>query len=106
MLPVIPNTSYRSDNAKNEMKTGITNTKYGYCYYNADTKKYTNIESYLKWKNKNVNELTNNEIKFIASLPKLLDDGNVLHIGPYGLYLKNNNTNIRLDKSKWESFIS
>lgn len=105
MIPVIPNTSYRSDTAKKEMKTGITNTKYGYCYYNADTKKYTNIESYLKWKNKNVNELTNDEIKFIASLPKLLDDGNVLHIGPYGLYLKNNNKNIRLDKSKWESFI-
>lgn len=106
MLPLIPKTSYRSDYAKKEMQTGIINTKYGYCYYNADTKKYTNIESYLKWKKKNVNELTNNEIIFIASLPKLLDDGTELHIGQYGLYLKHNNTNIKLDKSKWDSFIS
>ena len=30
----------------------------------------------------------------------------MLHIGKYGLYLKdNNNKNIKLDKKKWDSFI-
>ena len=108
MLPIIPKAKMnatQSDYKRNEMKTGIINTKYGYCYYNANTKKYTNIESYLKWKKKNVSELTNDEIRFLSTLPKLLEDGTVLHIGQYGLYLKSDNKNIKIDKSRWESFI-
>lgn len=109
MLPVTSVTQVThktaQSNVKKEMTSGIIKSKYGYCYYNADTNKFTNIESFLKWKKKKADELTKNEIIFLSSLPKPLDDGTVLHIGPYGLYLKNKNKNIKLDKSKWDSFI-
>jgi DNA topoisomerase-1 len=85
--------------------SGIVKTKYGYCYYHASTKKYTNIESYLKWKNIAVEGLQEKDIKFLKSLPKKLEDGTELHIGQYGLYIKNKNKNCKLDKSKWESYI-
>jgi DNA topoisomerase-1 len=85
--------------------SGIMKTKYGYCYYNSDTKTYTNIEPYLEWKKKTHKELTTKEIDFIKSLPKTLEDGSELHIGRYGLYKKEKGINKRLDKSLWDSFI-
>jgi DNA topoisomerase-1 len=85
--------------------SGIVKTKYGYCYYHASTKKYTNIESYLKWKNITVEGLQEKDIKFLKSLPKKLEDGTELHIGQYGLYIKNKNKNCKLDQSKWESYV-
>ena len=83
-------------------------SKYGYCYYHEKDNRYLNIESYLTWKNKNVNDLNDNEIKFLKSLPKKIDDNHELHLGKYGLYLKNiiNNNNIKLDKKKWDSYIN
>jgi len=80
-------------------------TKYGCCYYNALTKKFTNVEPYLKWKNITMTQLTEIDIQFLSSLPKKLDDGKFLHIGRYGLYLKDQNKNIKLEKNKWGSYI-
>lgn len=93
------------DSGKKEMKTGIVKTKYGYCYYNEVTKKFTNIESYLKWKKITTSQLTDTEVQFLASLPRKLEDGTFLHIGPYGLYLKDQNKNVKLDKNKWDSYV-
>ena len=92
----------------NNKKDGIIKSKYGYCYYHEKDNRYLNIESYLTWKNKNVNNLNDNEIKFLKSLPKKIDDNHELHLGKYGLYLKNiiNNNNIKLDKKKWDSYIN
>lgn len=90
---------------KKDYKSGIIKTKFGYCYYHESEKRYTNIESFLTWKKKTVNELTDIEINFLKSLPLKVDDDNILHIGQYGLYMKNNNKNIKLDKNKWEDYI-
>tara|TARA_B110000003_G_C16649836_1_gene533687 strand:+ start:1478 stop:3511 length:2034 start_codon:yes stop_codon:yes gene_type:complete len=97
-------TKYNINNKKN----GIIKSKYGYCYYHEKDNRYLNIESYLTWKNKNVNDLNDIEIKFLKSLPKKIDDNHELHLGKYGLYLKNiiNNNNIKLDKKIWDSYIN
>jgi len=92
-------------NKKKEYTSGIIKTKYGFCYFHKDQKRYTNIESYLKWKNKKANELTDKEIDFLASLPKKINENQELCIGQYGLYLKENGKNIKLDKSKWNDLI-
>lgn len=105
LVPVLPLVVENTKQKYNEPESGIIKSKYGYCYYNAETKKYTNIESYLKWKNITVKKLTKKDMDFIKSLPKKLDDGKELHIGQYGLYIKDKNKNIKLDKNLWESFI-
>lgn len=99
---------YTSNTSINNKKDGIIKSKYGYCYYHEKDNRYLNIESYLTWKNKNANDLNDNEIKFLKSLPKKIDDTHELHLGKYGLYLKNiiNNNNIKLDKKKWDSYIN
>jgi DNA topoisomerase-1 len=105
LVPVLDKFGKKTTNKKLKDFSGVMKTKYGYCYYDSDKNKYTNIEPYLEWKKKTHQELTTKEIDFIKSLPKTLEDGSELHIGRYGLYKKEKGINKRLDKSLWDSFI-
>ena len=97
-----------ASSASKEKKTGVITTRYGICYYNKDLDKYTNIEPYLKWKQITKEGLTDRDIKFISSLPKPIEySGNKynIHLGKYGIYLKDNkNNNHKLDKKLWDSY--
>jgi hypothetical protein len=90
-------------------KDGIVKTRYGICYYNKSNDTYTNIESYLKWKGKDVNNLDSKDINFLSLLPKdvvYLNTPYKLHIGKYGLYLKDDkNINHKIEKKIWDTFI-
>jgi hypothetical protein len=98
----------QSSKVSKEKKTGFLTTRYGVCYYNKELDKYTNIEPYLKWKKKGKEELTEEDIKFISSLPKpieYLGKKYNLHLGKYGIYLKDNkNNNHKLDKKLWNTY--
>ena len=108
LIPIIEKYCTKKNFKTNLDNSGIIKTKYGYSYYHKSENRYLNIESYLNWKNKQYNELENNEIEFLKSLPKKIDDVHELNLGKYGLYLKNvsNNTNIKIDKKKWDSYIN
>jgi DNA topoisomerase-1 len=92
-----------------EKKSGIVNTKYGSCYYDHMTNKYTNIEIYLAWRKITTNELTEIDMNFFRSLPKQVRINGQLyyvHLGKYGLYLKDiNGNNLKLDKNLWHHYI-
>jgi DNA topoisomerase-1 len=95
--------------AKEDYKDGVIQTRYGICYYNKSKNTYTNIEPYLKWKGKDANNLDDKDINFISSLPKdviHLNKPYKLHIGRYGLYLKDDkNINHKIEKKLWNTFI-
>jgi DNA topoisomerase-1 len=103
------NKTFSIEKNTSDRSTGIINTKYGYCYYNSETKKYTNIESYLSWKKIKADKLEKRDIDFISSLPKRIEIDNKIYyinIGKYGLYLKDDsNNNIKFDKNKWNNYI-
>ena len=94
---------------KQEYKDGFITTRYGPCYYNKSSNSYTNIDSYLKWKKKAFDDLNDTDLAFISSLPKaVIHSGKPfkLHIGRYGLYLKDdNNVNHKLEKKLWSSYV-
>lgn len=94
--------------SKEDYKDGVITTRYGICYYNKSKNTYTNIESYLKWKGKDITNLNDSDIRFISSLPKdvtYLNKPYKLHIGRYGLYLKDDKqNNHKLEKKLWDSF--
>lgn len=94
---------------KAEYKDGFITTRYGPCYYNKSSNSYTNIDSYLKWKKKTFEDLNDADLAFISSLPKsVIHSGKPfkLHIGRYGLYLKDdNNVNHKLEKKLWSSYV-
>jgi DNA topoisomerase-1 len=91
-----------------EKRSGILTTRFGVCYYNKELDKYTSIDPYLKWKKKTKEQLTEKDIAFISSLPKPIEYlGNKyhLHLGKYGIYLKDNkNNNHKLDKTLWSKY--
>jgi len=95
--------------SKEDYKDGVIQTRYGICYYNKSKNTYTNIEPYLKWKCKDANNLDATDINFISSLPKdviHLNKPYKLHIGRYGLYLKDDkNINHKIEKKIWNTFI-
>ena len=91
-----------------EKKTGIITTRYGVCYYNKELDKYTNIEPYLKWKKISKEGLKDKDIAFISSLPKpieYLGKKYDIHLGKFGIYLKDNkNNNHKLEKKLWDTY--
>ena len=101
--------SSSGSNSSKDKKTGILTTRFGTCYYNKELDKYTNIEPYLTWKKLTKDELTDKDIKFISSLPKpieYLGKKYDLHLGKYGIYLKDKkNNNHKLDKKLWDSYL-
>lgn len=96
------------DNYSSSNENDIIKTKYGYCYYNRTNKKYTNIEAYLKWKNKTIDKFDDNDLEFIKSLPKktsLNEKTYYIHLGQYGLYLKDTaGNNLKLNKELWSEY--
>ena len=105
----IDNKSKAPKISREDYKDGIVKTRYGVCYYNKSKNTYTNVEPYLKWKGKNIDNLDEIDIKFISSLPKdvtYLNKPYKLHIGRYGLYLKDDKqVNHKLEKKLWNTFI-
>ena len=109
-LPPAPDTAEAGGQKnKQEYKDGFITTRYGPCYYNKSSNSYTNIDSYLKWKKKAFDDLNDTDLAFISSLPKaVIHYGKPfkLHIGRYGLYLKDdNNVNHKLEKKLWSSYV-
>ena len=105
--PLIEKYSNKENNFKSR-EDGIIKSKYGYCYYHKKDNRYLNIEPYLTWKKINAENLTEIDINFLKTLPKKIDDKQELHLGKYGLYLKDviNNNNIKIDKNKWNDYLT
>jgi DNA topoisomerase-1 len=98
------------NNVKETKKdTGIVKTRYGMCYYDKDSNKYTNIDSYLRWKKKTVDGLSETDLAFFRSLPKKITLDAIhywIHLGKFGLYLKDDSgTNSKLDKKLWSNYV-
>jgi len=106
-VPAAPAASGQKNKA--EYKDGFITTRYGPCYYNKSSNSYTNIDSYLKWKKKKFEDLNDTDLAFISSLPKaVIHTGKPfkLHIGRYGLYLKDDKSvNHKLEKKLWSSYV-
>ena len=105
----VDNKSKASKISREDYKDGIIKTRYGVCYYNKSKNTYTNIEPYLKWKGKDIDKLDDTDINFISSLPKdvtYLNKPYKLHIGRYGLYLKDDKQiNHKIEKKLWNTFV-
>jgi DNA topoisomerase I len=69
-------------------------------YTHDDKPKYIDIKSYLKYTNKSYTNINEDDIKFLANLPKKMAEVKskpvMLTSGPYGLYFKYDNSNVKI----------
>lgn len=73
-------------------------TKYGPViqFQNGNDTKYIDIRMYLKYHGKSYTSVTEEDIKFVTSLPKRYAKDVYLTMGPYGLYFKYVNENVKI----------
>ncbi len=69
-------------------------------YTQGENTKYIDIKSYLKYTNKSYTNINEQDIKFLANLPKKVAEVKgkpvMLTSGPYGLYFKYDNNNVKI----------
>ena len=90
----------QSLNYKNSM-IDIKKGKYGY-YLSYKNNNY-NVSNYLKWKNKEISDIDNNDIDIIVTYPLKLGSHNKnsinIHLGPYGYYMSYNKKNYKIHQN-------
>ena len=85
----------------------VIKTKYGNALLQISTSKWYSIKPFIEWKNKVYSEVSDQDIRFIMSLPINIDTTDrKLHLGPYGLYIKDAINNYILPEEYWEKAYS
>lgn len=86
-----------------ELSCNIIKTKYGDAIYQTDKKKFHSLKPYLDWRNIDLAQLTENDVQFLISFPiKINGTNREIHIGQYGLYIKDKNENIKMPNYLWD----
>lgn len=71
-----------------------------------EVKKFISLTAYMKDTNKNIEDVTEKDVRFLVNLPKEITKDVTLNYGRYGLYYKHNNgKNLRVFKNKIEDVI-
>jgi DNA topoisomerase-1 len=88
--------------------TEVRNGKFGY-YINVSGKNY-GLTNYMKMSKKKIEQLTEEDVLYLTEYPKCigLHKGHdvMLHIGPYGIYMKYNKKNYRVNRVKEHTLAS
>ena len=84
-----------------DLDTNLIKTRYGPALYHTSTKTFTSVTPFLQWKHKDPEELSEQDVIFLKSLPIKLNEDTSIQYGRYGLYLMHQQKNHRLDKKYW-----
>lgn len=82
-------------------------TRFGVALYSHRERKFVSVMPFLKWRNKDLNSITERDVKFLFSFPITFDETKrVIEYGRYGLYIKDGKSNIHLKKELWDAVYS
>lgn len=83
--------------------TNVVQTRFGPALFVTNDKRFISLAPFFEWKGKTVETLTEIDVKFLVDLPRKYANTSVeIHLGRYGLYIKNGSKNIRLPKELWD----
>lgn len=86
------------------IRVQVVQTRYGPALFHTQQERFVSMMPYLRWRNKTMEELTERDVQFLFRLPMKFEEGNrEIHLGRYGLYVKENQVNIVLPKELWDS---
>lgn len=78
----------------------IVQTKYGPALFKDN--KFVSITPFIQWKNITIEDISEQDVAFLLSLPKKLDSENEFAIGRYGIYWIHQGKNKRLPQELWD----
>lgn len=85
------------------IQSNVVQTRFGPALFVIPEKRFVSVTPFLEWKEKTLEQLTLSDVEFLVSLPKkVAGTRREIHIGRYGLYVKDGAKNIRLPKDMWE----
>lgn len=85
------------------VNANVVQTRFGPAIFSLADQRFVSLAPYLEWKDKTLEDLTEKDISFLLSMPiKFEGTSREIHLGRYGLYVKDGNQNIRLPKELWE----
>ena len=92
------------------LQVDLVNTRYGVALYQKVAKRFIGLVPYLDWKNKELADLNNDDISFLLSFPKPMNNstkGHQLVYGPYGFYIKDaQDKNIAIKEHMWDAALN
>jgi DNA topoisomerase-1 len=86
----------------------IVQTKYGPALFVPSEKKFISITPFMEWKEKTIETLEQTDISFLKRLPIRIANNDPdknpyeIAIGRYGLYVKQNEKNLSINKKIWD----
>lgn len=98
----LKNSAYKKEFTINNNNYTVREARYGPVIETMvkEKKEYINLKAYLGIVKKNIEELNENDVKFVLQFPKKIgrkeNEDVILLIGPYGFYIKHNEKNIKI----------
>ncbi len=86
-----------------KLKTNLVQTRFGPALFVIPEQRFVSVTPFMKWREKTIETLSEKDVRFLTALPKKFDGTlREVHIGRYGLYVKDGTLNIRLPKDLWD----
>ena len=102
----IKDTKSLTPKASNVLKSfedaDILQTRFGPALFVKESKKFIAIIPFQEWKEKEMEDLTQEDIQFLVKLPMKIEDISI-EMGRYGLYLVHQQQNYPLPKEHWNA---
>ena len=89
-----------------DLEINVIKTRFGPALFNTSTKTFISVAPFLQWKRKEVEDISEQDVQFLKSLPIKLTEDTSIQYGRYGLYIVHQNKNHRIPKEQWNSIYS
>jgi DNA topoisomerase-1 len=93
----------------NGKKIEVLQTRYGPALFDGEAKSYISINPFLEWRKKSIDSFNKEDAIFLMGLPITLQLPSTkhpsveIHLGRYGLYVKEKTINHRLNVAAWDA---
>lgn len=85
------------------VQANVVQTRFGPALFSLPDQRFVSVTPFMRWQNKTIEDLEERDAAFLLSLPLQLDGTTrEIHLGRYGLYVKDGDKNIRLPRELWD----
>jgi DNA topoisomerase-1 len=92
-----------------EKKIEAVQTRYGPALFIENPRQFISLTPFLEWRKKTIEDLTETDVGFLIQLPLVVETPSgrslEIHLGRYGLYVKEQGVNCKLSPKVWDAVL-